>query len=75
MPIDEETMRYLEEQIPELAKVAFAQAYLQALAAGSSVLVCEDGVIYEVFPDGARNVVKHIEPPRVVIPGTKVTLR
>jgi len=37
--------------------------YWQALAAGSSVLVAEDGQIIEVFPDGSRKVIKQIAKP------------
>ena len=75
MSISEETMQYLEEHIPELAQAAVTQAYWQALAAGSSVLESENGVIYEVFPDGTRNVVKTIEPPPPVAIGEKRMLR
>src|SRR5262245_58762432 len=62
MEIDEKTIQYLEEQIPELAIAATAQAYRQALAAGSSVFVAEGGKIIEVFPDGTSKVVKQIAP-------------
>lgn len=71
MPLDEKTMRFLEEHIPELADAAVRQAYWQALASGSSVLECEGGVIYEVFPDGTRKIVKTIQPPIPVTVGQK----
>ena len=41
MSMSEEKMRFLEEQIPYLAEAAFKQAYLQALASGSSVLISD----------------------------------
>ncbi|MBF0178867.1 MAG: hypothetical protein HQM03_02445 [Magnetococcales bacterium] len=60
MSMPEQTMQFLEEHIPDLAAPAFQQAFWQALASGSSVLVVEDSAIVEVFPDGTRKVVKHI---------------
>ena len=74
MSIQEEAIQYLEAHIPELAESAVTQAYWQALAAGSSVLESENGVIYEVFPDGTRNILKTIEPPTPVSIGEKRVL-
>jgi hypothetical protein len=71
MSIQEKAIQYLEAHIPELAGSAVTQAYWQALAAGSSVLESENGVIYEVFPDGMRNILKTIEPPTPVSIGEK----
>lgn len=59
MTTPEQTMRFLEEHIPELAESAVTQAYWQALASGSSVLESENGVIYEVFPDGRASYQNH----------------
>lgn len=69
--IEEKEMEHLEKHIPELAETAVTQAYWQALAAGSSVLESENGVIYEVFPDGTRKALKTIEPPTSVAIGEK----
>lgn len=63
MQISEASIEYLENHIPELADAAFRQAYWQALAAGSSVLVSENGRIVEVFPDGNRKLIKQIAKP------------
>jgi hypothetical protein len=71
MPLDEETVSFLEEQIPELAVLALRQAYWQALTSGNSVLEHEDGVIYETFPNGTRKVVKVTGPPLRVVRGEK----
>ena len=60
----EKAIEYLEKHIPEMAEAAVKQAYWQALASGSSVLVSENGVINEVFPDGTIKFLKNI-PPRV----------
>ena len=45
------------------------------LASGSSVLESDSGVIYEVFPDGTRQVVKSTVPHSAVTPGEKRVLR
>ncbi len=75
MSTPEQTLRFLEEHIPELAESAVTQAYWQALAAGNSVLESDNGVIYEVFPDGTRRVVKSTQSPSAVTPGEKRVLR
>ncbi len=75
MPISEGSMRFLEEHIPELAQSAAAQAYWQTLASGNSVLQSENGVIYEVFPDSTRTIVKKITPPTSVSVGEQRVLK
>ena len=69
MPLSEESICFLEEHIPELAQSAATQAYWQTLASGNSVLLSENGTIYEVFPDGTRTIVKKIAPPTLVKEG------
>jgi hypothetical protein len=71
MTEQEAAIEFLEERIPELAEAAVTQAYWQALASGNSVLETDNGVIYEVFPDGTRKAVKTIEPPIPVEKGEK----
>lgn len=68
---DEKSLQYLEEHIPELANLAFKQAYWQALAAGSSVLEVENGSIVEIFPDGTRKHIKKINAATPVTPEQK----
>lgn len=63
MQTSEASIEFLENHIPELADAAFRQAYWQALAAGSSVMVADGGQIVEVFPDGDRKIVKQISKP------------
>ncbi|MFZ4702069.1 MAG: hypothetical protein ACOYMG_18645 [Candidatus Methylumidiphilus sp.] len=75
MPTTEQSMQFLEEHIPELAESAVTQAYWQTLASGSSVLESDNGVIYEVFPDGTRKVVKTTMPPTAVALGEKRVMR
>ena len=73
---DKETnIEILENQFPPLSGVAFDTARTQALAAGLKVLQSEDGVIYEVSPDGSRRRVKEIELPTQVVSGRKITIR
>ncbi len=72
MILSEEAMLFLEEHIPELADVAFKQAYWAALASGSSVLVSENGDLVEVFPDGKHKFIKHLPPATPVIRGQKL---
>ena len=70
----ERSVRELEQQFPPASGAAFAAARQQVLASGQSVLQSEDGLLYEVFPDGTRQVVKKLEPPTVVTPGSKIQL-
>jgi hypothetical protein len=65
----------LESQFPAASGSAFAAARERVFASGQSVLQSEQGVIYEVFPDGTRKRVKDIEPPTPVVPGSKITIR
>jgi hypothetical protein len=75
MQITEESMRFLEEHIPELANSAIKQAYWQALATGNSVLQYEEGAIYEVFPDGTRQLIKTLAPLTSVQAGQQVLIK
>ncbi len=74
MNMTEESMRFLEEHIPDLADAAVKQAYWQALATGSSVLVSEEGALVEIFPDGTRKVLKQLEPQTAVTSGQRLEL-
>jgi hypothetical protein len=65
---NEKTMQFLEQQIPQLAGAACLQAYYRALEAGLSVTISENGIIYEVFPDGTKKFIKNIPPPIFVPP-------
>ena len=74
MPDQENDMQKLENQFPAISGSAFAAARAQILASGQSVLQSEQGVIYEVFPDGTRRRVKDIEPPIPVVRGSKIQI-
>lgn len=71
MTPNEQSMRFLEEHIPDMAAPAFTQAYWQSLASGNSVLESENGVIYEAHPDGTRTIVKTTEPPTALPHGAQ----
>ena len=71
----EKAIEYLEKHIPEMAEAAVKQAYWQALASGSSVLVSENGVINEVFPDGTIKFVKNIAPRVAMEKGRVIEIR
>lgn len=62
MAMNEKTIRFLEEQIPELALAALKQAYWRALASGHSVLKAEGDSLVQVHPDGTKTFVKSLPP-------------
>lgn len=62
MENNEKAIDYLEEHIPEMAEAAVKQAYWQALASGASVLISDNGVIKEVFPDGTSKIIERNAP-------------
>ena len=72
MALSEEAISFLEEHIPELAELAFKQAYWAALASGNSVLVSKNGDLVEVFPDGKHKFIKHLSPAIQVTRGQKL---
>jgi hypothetical protein len=75
MPDQEDEIQKLENQFPPVSGSAFAAARDQVLASGQSVLQSEGGFIFRVFPDGRKELVKQIDPPTLVTPGTKLTIR
>lgn len=60
---DENSFELLESNLLEMMQTAVANAYRDALSSEGSVLVSENGVINEVFPDGTLKFVKKISPP------------
>jgi hypothetical protein len=73
--MNEATISYLEEHIPELADAATKQAYWQTLASGDSVVELENNQLVEVFPDGSRKVIKTMPPAVSVMRGQKMRLK
>ncbi len=72
--LDEQQMEQLEREYPAASGAAFSKAYQQAVQTGLSVVVSENGAIFEVFPDGQRRFVKSITPPTPAEPGRKFTI-
>ena len=73
--MSDQDIQKLESQFPAISGSAFAAARDRALASGQSVLQSQDGVIYEVFPDGRKVPVKKIEPPTQFVSGKIFTIR
>jgi hypothetical protein len=65
----------LEKQFPAVSGAAFAAAREKVLESGQSVLQSENGIIYEVFPDGHRREVKKIESPTQLVAGSIFILK
>lgn len=61
--IDERTISIIEQEIPKLAKLAIRQAYVQALASGSSVVQAIDGKLVKMNADGSMEVLKKLKDP------------
>lgn len=73
--MSDQDIQQLESQFPLVSGSAFAAARERVLASGQSVLQSQNGVIYEVFPDGRRVEVKKVEPPTEVKAGVVYTIR
>ena len=74
MSLTEESMRFLEEQIPELAEAAVRLAYWDALNAGEPVLEYDAGALVKIFSDGNRMVIKSMPMQEQISPGQKFVL-
>ena len=72
--LDSNQLDQLESEYPKESGVAFARAYQQAVQAGLSVVVSENGEIVEIFPDGQRRFIKSIASPITDKPGRKITI-
>jgi hypothetical protein len=73
--MSDQDIQRLESQFPTVSGSAFAAARARVLASGQSVLQSQDGVIFEVFPDGRKLAVKQIEPPVRFVSGKIFTIR
>ena len=60
--------------IDSIAKLAFTNARNKALNANLTVLETDDGVLYEVFPDGNKIEVKKVSPPIKVKKDGKINI-
>lgn len=73
--MSDQEIQQLESQFPALSGSAFAAAREQVLQSGQSVLQSENGILYEVFPDGRRVELKKIEPPVQLAAGRVFTIK
>jgi hypothetical protein len=73
--MSDQDIQKLESQFPAVSGSAFAAARARVLESGQSVLESENGIIYEVFPDGRRVEVKRIAPPTPCITGSVITIK
>ncbi|MCW1923310.1 hypothetical protein OKA05_12160 [Luteolibacter arcticus] len=72
--MSEQDIQTLESQFPAISGRAFAAARQRVLASGQSVLQTEGSRLVREYPDGRKEVVKHIEPPILVKSGTILTI-
>jgi hypothetical protein len=73
--MSDQDIQKLESEFPALSGSAFAAAREKVLASGQSVLQSQNGIIYEVFPDGRQVEVKKIEPPTKAVAGSIFKIR
>jgi hypothetical protein len=67
----EKSMLAMEARIPELASSAVRRAYYQALTTSGSVVEAVNGQLVETSADGAQRVIRDLQKPIAVTPGTK----
>lgn len=65
--LNDKEIDFLETKIPLLAELATRQAYIDALASGSSVMIARDGQLIEIFADGTEKFFKEIPKPITTI--------
>ena len=75
MSLTESNIAFLEKRIPELADGAVKQAYVNALASGSSVLMAKAGQLIESRPDGSERVLRPLPAAMKVHPGKRTIRR
>lgn len=73
--LDEKSMQALEREIPNLAEGATKQAYVKALASGSSVVKTKGNQLVEIFSDGSTRVLKELKASKKVDIGSTVRLQ
>lgn len=73
--MSDQDIQKLESEFPPVSASAFAAARDRVLQSGQSVLEADNGVIYEVFPDGHREARKKIAPPTQFIIGSVFTIK
>jgi hypothetical protein len=72
--VSDDALNQLEAAVPALSGQAFDTARRQALASGLSVLETENGVLFEVFPDGRKVRIKAVPPPQTIVSGQRFAI-
>lgn len=73
--MNEKTIQFIEDHIPEIAQAAVTQAYWMALASGCKVVEVDGDKLVEVSPDGGRRTVKSLAPTISIKKGQKLKIR
>ena len=56
----EQEIDNLEQMIPLLASGAVTKTYLDSLSSGNIVLEIQEGILYEVHPNGTKKKIKDV---------------
>ncbi|MDR6958289.1 hypothetical protein J2W43_002271 [Pseudomonas brassicacearum] len=73
--LSDELVSRLEEKIPTMAKGAIKAAYINALAAGLSVMEIRNGMLVETIADGQHKVIRAAKPKHKVASGRIIKVR
>ena len=73
--LNDELVSRLEEKIPTMAKGAINAAYINALAAGLSVMEIRDGMLVETTADGPHTVIRMAKLKHKVASGRIIKVR
>lgn len=73
--LTEQEIRNLEDEIPAVAAGATRRAYLQALAAGHTVMKVQGTYLVESKADGSEIIVGNAKPRRKVSVGHAIQVR
>ncbi|WP_434575635.1 hypothetical protein J3P88_12610 [Pseudomonas sp. Z3-6] len=74
-PLSDALISRLEEKIPAMAKGAVNTAYINALAAGLSVMEVINGMLVETTADGLHKVIRVSKPKHKVASGGIIKVR
>jgi hypothetical protein len=75
MSEQEKRIQDLEALIPAASGEAFAAAYQQAVKSGQPLVQTIGLAVCEVRPDSPPQIIKQLEEPLHVTPGTRVKIR
>ena len=74
MIVAERRIRKLGKQFIARSHEAFIEAHKRSRDSGHPVVISENGAIYKLFPDGQRELLKHLEASTPVRMGQKVRI-